>query len=162
VKELELALIGKSIKERLAAYTERNGSCLVWTGALNDKDKSKGYGVMKVHGRTRFVHQLAYELYKGDIPSGKIVRHTCDNRLCCEPAHLILGTHKDNTSDMVARGRSAKGVDHGRAKLAEDDVKKIRERFAAENISRAALAKEYGIDASLVSKIISRKIWKHI
>ena len=156
-----MRLIGKSVEERLAAYTKRKGKCLVWTGAVNDKDKTKGYGVIQILGRTKFVHQVAYELAHGKIPRGKVVRHTCDNRLCCEPTHLILGSHKENTQDMVDRGRSAKGSKHGRAKLTEKDVLAIREANS-KGTKQAELARNYSVAETTIEAILKRKTWKHI
>lgn len=150
----------KIAAERLAAYTERAGKCLVWTGALNNKDRTKGYGTMRIRGKLRFVHQLAYELAYGSIPINKVVRHTCDNRLCCEPTHLILGTHKDNTQDMVARGRSAKGGTHGRSKLTEKDVINIKKQLATR--THLSLAQEYNVAESTISAISRGITWKHV
>lgn len=157
-----MVLRNKTVAERLAAYTKRSNKCLLWTGALNDKDRTKGYGVMNVRGRMRFVHQLAYELTYGTISSGKVVRHTCDNRLCCEPTHLILGTHKDNTQDMVLRGRSAKGEDHGRAKITEQDALDIRTKFNTGNYTKKALSDQYGITVTAIRAIVTGKTWKHV
>lgn len=155
-----IKLIGKTVAERLAHYTERQGTCLLWTGAVNNKDRSVGYGIMSVKGRAKFVHQLAYELHKGKIPKGSVVRHTCDNRLCCEPKHLTLGTHKDNTQDMVVRGRSARGEKHGKAKLTEVDVRRIRELLGTR--THLSIAQEYGVTETAISSISRGITWKHV
>lgn len=57
-------------------------------------------------------HCVSYELEYGDIPTGEIVRHMCDNRRCVRPSHLTSGTKKDNAEDAVKRGRYSRGDDH--------------------------------------------------
>ena len=44
-----------------------------------------------------------YQMFKGEIPSGLVIRHTCDNKKCINPDHLILGTYKENTQDYMER-----------------------------------------------------------
>ena len=44
-------------------------------------------------------------MFKGEIPEGLPVMHSCDTPRCCNPDHLSLGTSKDNSDDMVAKGR---------------------------------------------------------
>ena len=65
-----------------------------------------GYGAMKVDGKTVGTHRLAYEAFKGPIPDGLLVMHSCDNRRCCNPGHLSVGTHRDNVMDMVRKNRN--------------------------------------------------------
>lgn len=76
--------------------------CWEWQGATN----GHGYGQLGYNGKRTTAHRLSYELSNGEIPAGVLVRHTCDNPPCCNPAHLILGTHLDNAADRVARGRN--------------------------------------------------------
>ena len=74
--------------------------CWNWTGSVD----SKGYGSIK-DGVTSRAHRVAWKLYKGKIPEGIFVLHTCDNRKCVNPNHLFLGTSKDNVRDMMDKGR---------------------------------------------------------
>lgn len=63
-----------------------------------------GYGTVCVQGRSYRAHRLAYELWCGPIPAGKLVLHNCDNRKCINPAHLRVGTAKENSMDVVLKG----------------------------------------------------------
>lgn len=82
--------------------------CWLWKSSK----MSTGYGSFKFKSNLRLIrglaHRLAFELATGRDPSGLVVRHSCDVPLCCNPAHLELGTHADNVRDRVERGRSAK------------------------------------------------------
>ena len=79
--------------------------CWNWTGST-----AKGYGQIWVGNTNLRSHRLAYEIAHGPIPDGLLVRHKCDNPLCCNPAHLEVGTDADNAMDRVVRGRSRKGL----------------------------------------------------
>ena len=76
--------------------------CRAWAG----RPGRNGYGQISVNNHPRSVHRVAYEVSKGEIPAGLCVMHSCDNRLCINPAHLSLGTKADNSRDMVAKGRN--------------------------------------------------------
>lgn len=66
---------------------------------------TKGYGAVLLGRQKWSLHRLMYTIYNGSIPDGLCVCHSCDNRLCCNPAHLWLGTKGDNTRDAEAKGR---------------------------------------------------------
>lgn len=93
--------------------------------------------------------------FKGEIPVGMVVRHTCDNKLCINPDHLILGSCKDNSQDMVERDRQAKGVRNGRYKLSEKEVQEIKDS----TISYSQLAKKFGISKGHVHRIKTGVAW---
>jgi hypothetical protein len=64
-----------------------------------------GYGAMRWRGRTVGAHRVAYELTHGPIPTGAVIRHSCDVTNCCNPAHLLTGTLADNMRDAADRQR---------------------------------------------------------
>ena len=77
--------------------------CWLWTGAID----VHGYGHMSSRrGKSPYKsHRIAYELFIGKIPDGNVVRHKCDNPNCVNPAHLDIGTQKDNACDTSRRNR---------------------------------------------------------
>jgi hypothetical protein len=130
------------------------------------KDKG-GYGKKNVSGKTYLAHRLAYCKDRNiDIKDidGLVVMHACDNPPCVNPAHLALGTHKDNIHDMVRKGRNVSipkiGEANGRAKLRSEDVLRIREMVKFK--SQRVVGKLFGISARTVNRIASRKLWAHL
>jgi hypothetical protein len=65
-----------------------------------------GYGAASYRGKQIKAHRLSYMLFKGPIPAGLYVLHSCDVRHCCNPDHLRLGTISDNKQDELQRGRN--------------------------------------------------------
>lgn len=75
--------------------------CLVWLG----NTVGQGYGRIKDGARLELTHRLTYAAVRGPIPDGMVVMHDCDVPACCNPAHLSLGTQRDNIVDMATKGR---------------------------------------------------------
>ena len=88
--------------------------------------------------------------------------HTCDRPLCVNPAHLELGSNRDNAADSARKARRPRGSRQHAAKLTEGQVLNLRARYEAGGITQKQLAEEYGISRALVSVILTRKAWKHI
>ena len=80
---------------------KREGDCVVYVGSKTQD----GYGQFTSFGVHWRANRYFYTYYKGDIPEGLLVRHTCDNPPCVLPSHLVLGTDADNNIDMMERGR---------------------------------------------------------
>lgn len=75
--------------------------CWPWTEGLD----SHGYGQFWAKSKNWRGHVYSYMTFKGEIPEGDLVRHTCDNRMCVNPSHLLLGSIEDNARDRDSRGR---------------------------------------------------------
>lgn len=75
--------------------------CWPWQAAR----RRRGYGTFTVNHRSLVSHRIAYQLATGENPGDLFVCHTCDNPPCCNPAHLFLGTHRENMRDMVSKRR---------------------------------------------------------
>lgn len=110
-----------------------------------------GYGSFKFDGKTQLTHRMAYLLTVGDIPTGQKVRHKCDNRACCNPAHLELGTQLENMRDMMQRQRR-------QYKLSPELVRKAREMKDL-GLGVCAIGREIGVSHSTISNLLSGKRW---
>ena len=142
------------------ALVDTSGECWEWRGT--SKDKSTGYGQFYSNGQRKGAHRVSYELSFGAIPKGMCVCHRCDNPSCVRPSHLFLGTITDNNTDRHTKGRSRgpAGRANANAVLNESQVLQIRERYAHEVPGRRGLAREYGVNISLIDKIVRGEVWK--
>lgn len=131
-------------------------TCILWEGARD----YGGYGVATHNGKTISAHKKAYLLAHGPVPAGMVIRHTCHNRCCINPSHLVVGTQQQNIDDKMAAGREARGSDVGGSKLTDADVLHIRS--LAGIMSQRAIARKFNVTQANVSRIIRRQTWTHL
>ena len=155
---------------RFWTHVDKSGGedvCWPFTGGK----KANGYGVFCLHrdGPTWNAHRYAYTLAKGPIPEGQIVCHRCDNRPCCNPAHLFLGDYLTNSQDMAQKGRHprikrafVRGVRPGKPTLTEEQVGAVRVFYDTGNMSLKTIAKAFGVTDQAIYLITSRKNWSHV
>jgi acetone carboxylase gamma subunit len=120
-----------------------------------------GYGQFKISGQVYGAHRVAWMLHIGlPIPGDLCVCHSCDNKKCCNPRHIWVGTKNDNAQDMVRKGRAhqPKGEIHPGAKLTESQVRQIRQ----ETCPQILTARKYNISQANVSSIKTGKRWTHV
>jgi hypothetical protein len=146
-----------TLSQTLRHYTDRSGgddACWPFFGSI----KAGGYGQLSLNGRPRAAHRLAWIEANGTVPDGLHVCHKCDNRVCCNPAHLWVGTCKENMEDRERKGRGnqASGENHGKAKLKWVAVLSIR----GSDESLSVLAKRHGVNRSVIWQIKRNNYWK--
>lgn len=135
--------------------------CWEWQGPR----LPKGYGYFGsskgVLGR-QYAHRLAWRFTHGESLLGDaVVRHSCDNPPCCNPAHLSVGSQGDNVMDAVARRRHPHGETHGSARFTERDIREMR-RLAASGLSQVAIAAAFQTNKGTVNDIVRRRTWRHV
>lgn len=140
--------------------------CWEWQGAR----QPTGYGYLvggPMYGGKRWVlaHRLSWEIEHGvPVPEGRYVCHRCDNPPCVNPAHLYVGTKRDNARDRSSRGRGRENRQNGsanaNAKLTEADVSRIIEELKRlPRRSQADIAREFGISQPQISRIMRGVSW---
>lgn len=132
----------------------------------------EGYGYFKINGVGFRSHRLSYSWFIGSIPKGKLACHLCDNRACVNPHHLFLGSFKDNTQDMIKKGRNAKGYSRPnqlgsnniKSKLSLKDVISIRNSFKLgdRKFGAGSLGRKYKVSDVAILRIVKRESWSHV
>lgn len=140
------------VRDRLiqSAVVNDNG-CWMWVGQTG----GGGYGQTTYRGGPVKASRLAYTMFKGEIPKGLMVCHSCDVPRCINPDHLFLGTASDNMRDMVKKGR------HGARKwrkLSDEQVRLIR----SDSRPHRTIAAAFGISATTVHIVKTRKAYSDV
>lgn len=162
------------------AKVEKSAKCWEWLGAKN----KQGYGLMAVSRALLSAKELSKLrssthvkmmgathvswIVAGNkaVPKDKFLCHHCDNPSCVRPAHLFVGTHKDNHADMVMKGRNVPlpwvpGEANGASKIKVRDVRRIR-RLASGKITMAEIGELVRLSKAQVHRILRHKAWRHI
>ena len=139
--------------------------CWIWQSAF--RGQQNPYGCVKIGGRrgsVQYVHRLVYEFVKGPIAPGLYVLHKCNIKLCCNPAHLEVGTAQDNARQAVAdglwKGPSKAQLQEAARTLTKDQVAEIKEALKVRKWGQMTkLAKTYKVSISTISLIGKGQIW---
>lgn len=147
------------LKCHLAFNSISVGDCIEFSCGY----RKDGYCNICVDRKQRLAHRVAFELYNGKIPDGKIVCHTCDNRRCVNPKHLYAGNHSLNAFDRQKRNLNSSqiGEDNRASKLKECDVLEIR-RSSSLGVCHNELSRKFGISPFYIKDVISGKRWGHL
>jgi len=150
----------------LARVPERpKGKCWTWSAAKT----TAGYGHFYIGTKHHYAHRVAWEVRYGKIGNGLFVLHKCDNPSCVNHKHLFLGTVRDNSRDMIRKGRGWQpglaGESHPMVKLSAMEVIEIRAQYVRGSKrpspnSSWFLAKKYGLTRDYIPIVARGLTWK--
>lgn len=155
---LESQGLSQSFPERFWSKVEKTEACWIWTGGID----SGGYGsIFRGLGPKRAIrsHVASWILNNGEVPEGLFVLHNCplrDNPRCVNPAHLYLGTQAANVRDMIFKNTMERGENRSNHKLTWRAVEAIRNS----TLTQTVLAKQFGVNQSIISDVIHFKRWR--
>jgi len=159
-------MIDESLKDRFYSKLDIKGPEECWEFKGSNRD---GYGQLKMTKSRKIIGatHVSYMIYNSikSIPKGMHVCHKCDNPPCCNPAHLFLGTAKDNSNDKISKGRAKyadqSGKNNGNSVLTEKQIKLIIQQIKSGK-TNVSIAKSFGVTHSMISSIRLGKSWLHL
>ena len=135
--------------------------CWNWS-AGTDKN---GYGYFTINGNTFRAHRFSYEYFYGQITTGLLVLHSCDNPSCVNPNHLSEGTILDNAKDRIERGRQVdlRGGRSGTAVYSDKDIVELLEGIISRKFQlRSDVLQYYDMTENVLANILNRRCWTNI
>lgn len=147
---------GKEVGDSVKYFWDRvqkTDSCWFWKLT----PYATGYGMCQIKGRRIGAHVLSWEIHNGPVPSGMNVCHNCpggDNPGCINPAHLFLGTDRDNHLDAFKKGR--------RGKLKPFQVQEIRNAMPLSFAQKLEFSARFRVSLDSVRNVVNGRTWYHI
>lgn len=133
--------------------------CWPWTGYARPGNRGEKRGIFALDGKKLYAYRVVWETYNGrPLAENEVIRHTCDNTLCCNPKHLLVGVQADNVADMVQRERV--GEKHA---FIYKIMQLLETGTSAAKVAQH-MAEKYDVvyDESVIRKIRNRRIYKHL
>lgn len=152
----EASLISESDYKRFWKYVNKTENCWNWTASVN----TYGYGCFWWNGKQWQAHRVSWYIKYNSFPKDCLL-HICDNPRCINPQHLKEGSQKDNIQDKVLKQRQAKGSNNGNARLTEEEVLSIKNKYS-KGQSLRSLAKEYTVSKTAIKYIIIGRTWSYL
>lgn len=129
-----------------------DNECWPWLAGRDQND----YGEFWCHGRLHKANRIALMLKLcRELLPGMMALHTCDNPICCNPAHLYEGTRLDNVRDAVRRGRMVSKLTARQARFA-----KVLLVFG--QMGPTDIARMLGVRPSTIWNIANQRTWRHV
>lgn len=134
--------------------------CIECISHCTDDD---GYTRVQYKGKQERLFRVLYTIQHGDIPSGMVIRHMCNNPNCCNVDHLKIGTHKDNMLDMIKCGHSLKNIPRPSIKGIKNPSNKLTEKEVIDiylsDLTYTNLSKIYKVSKTNISHIKNKRQW---
>ena len=139
--------------------TANDDLCWEWQAYLN----KNGYGAFGINGKSYLSNRVAFEYSNGYLDKDICVLHKCDNRKCCNPKHLFLGTRVDNNNDKVRKGRAQRlfGDINPNSKVTEKDILPIKELINS-GLTYTEVGRRYNISKVQARNIYKGRSWRHL
>lgn len=150
---------GGTLEHRFWSKVDKISSangCWLWTRTSNQR----GYGMFRLEGKDVPAHRMSYRMCKGEIPKGMFVCHKCDNPPCVNPEHLFIGTAKDNSDDMIRKGRRGYSP-HSKHFLKETDIPLIKD-YRNNGMIYKDIAEMFNVSDRTIGKVCRGERWKHV
>ncbi|AKY03587.1 hypothetical protein SEA_ESPERER_55 [Streptomyces phage Esperer] len=139
---------------------DENG-CQNWGGSVKSgHGQFRGGPFGEWKGRRPIgAHRFAWTLVNGPIPEGLVIRHRCDNGVCCNVEHMELGTQADNCKDIHDRFVTERGGEgNGMAKLTHQQAAEIYRLAHEGRIKQTKIAETFGVTPTLVTLIKTGRV----
>ena len=144
----------KEFQNGLKFHRVKDLQCWEWQRSISI---TNGYPYMNVGNKVYLVYRVAYEKLVGKIPKGLQILHKCDNKPCCNPNHLFLGTQKDNMVDMVNKCRKPP-----RCLFNREEILQIIKLHYVHNFTQKQIAEDCNVSMSTISRIIRGETYTHL
>jgi hypothetical protein len=149
-----------TLEERFWSHVKKGGPDECWE--CSGSPGPGGYGRITIGRKNIAAHRMAYQLAVGPIPDRLYILHSCDNRRCCNPAHLHPGTHRENAREAVDRLGMNCGERNGQAKLTPADVLAICQLYVPRRVTYRELASRFGVCPMQVCRIVQGERWARV